>query len=524
MLPPVAFMPLFAILVICLLILTLAGLAAFSSYGRFARRAKGEPSHALPTAEDATALDRTIAPLLAERAGQSGLRLLAENLEAFEMRALLARSAGRSLDLQYYYWLDDLTGKLLTKEVVAAAERGVRVRLLIDDINTRGNDSAYLALDTHPNIQVRLFNPSRNRSNGLRRGLELALRAFRATRRMHNKAWIADGRVAIVGGRNIGDAYFDASQAMNFHDMDLLFVGDALAAAQRIFDDFWNSETAIPINALSRPIARRLPRRPRGLASRSARRVAGPYLQRLAKIDKAGASGILDQPLIWSSQVDIVSDPPEKALGIGEHGWIAETIYRTIATAGSELNIVSPYFIPGDRGVKALGALTASGTSVCVLTNSLAATDVVAVHGAYASYRKRLLRRGVALFELRPEINREGASLFGSRGASLHTKAFTVDRRTGFVGSFNFDPRSASLNTEMGVLFSEPQLVDQVRTVIIQQTAPAFAFGLSLDGRRIVWRDGVRPEDRRRFSEPAASLRRRMVAGAIRFLPIESQL
>ena len=215
-----------------------------------------------------------------------------------------------------------------------------------------------------------------------------------------------------------------------------------------------------------------------------------------------------------------MSDPPEKALGTGERGWLAETIYRTIATARSELNIVSPYFIPGDRGVKALGALTARGTKVSVLTNSLAATDVVAVHGAYASYRKGLLRRGIALFELRPDIRREGASLFGSKGASLHTKAFTVDRRTGFIGSFNFDPRSASLNTEMGVLFSDRQLVDQVRSVIIEQTAPAYAFELSLKGNRIAWSDGAQE----RFSEPAASLSRRLAAGLIRFLPIESQL
>jgi putative cardiolipin synthase len=517
-------MPLLEILLLCATIVLLASVAAFSSYGRFARRTKGEPSHALPVADDATALDRAIAPLLPDRAGQSGLTLLADNLQAFEMRALTARNAGRSLDLQYYYWLDDLTGELLAKEVVAAADRGVRVRLLIDDINTRGNDSAYLALDNHPNIQVRLFNPSRNRSNGLRRGLELALRAFRATRRMHNKAWIADGRVAIVGGRNIGDAYFDASQAMNFQDMELLFIGHALASVQSIFDDFWNSPTAIPINALSRPIARRLPRQPRRRKSRAARRIAGPYLKRLAEIDRAGASGIVEAPLSWSAEVEVVSDPPEKALGAGERGWLAETIYRTIATARSELNIVSPYFIPGDRGVKALGALTARGTRVSVLTNSLAATDVVAVHGAYASYRKGLLRRGIALFELRPDIRREGASLFGSKGASLHTKAFTVDRETGFIGSFNFDPRSASLNTEMGVLFSDRRLVDQVRSVIIEQTAPAYAFELSLKGNRIAWSDGAKFGDEQKFSEPAASLSRRLAAGLIRFLPIESQL
>lgn len=509
-------MPFVEILIACLVLAALAAVAGTYSYGRLARHTSGEPSRARPVAADATALDRAIAPLEAQHSPRSGVALLADSRRAFDTRVVAARLAGRSLDLQYYYWREDATGGLLTREIVAAAERGVRVRLLIDDINTRGNDSAYLALDSNPNIEIRLFNPSRNRSNGFRRGLELVLRAFSATRRMHNKAWIADGRLAIIGGRNIGDAYFNADKASNFHDMDLVLTGPAVAQAERIFDDFWNSPTAIPIGALSRPIARRLPKRPLARREQALLRLAG-------RVDPAAALAALLAELRWVEQVEVISDPPEKALAAGEDGWLVRRLYETIAEARSELQIASPYFIPGERGVRALAALVARGASVQVLTNSLAATDVVAVHGAYASYRRPLLERGIALFELRPELLREDASLFGSKGASLHTKAFTVDDRLGFIGSFNFDPRSASLNTEMGVIVVDPGLVGEMRRIFAQETGPHSAYRLGLSAGRLGWSDGPRAEGLL-GSEPGAGLGRRLAAGLIRLLPIESQL
>jgi len=515
-------MPLFEILVVCAVAIAIAGLTGLTSYGSFARRAQGEKATALPVTSGDTLLDREVVALLEHRQGETGLLLLSDNLQAFELRVQLARSAERSLDLQYYYWLWDLTGDLLTQEIVAAADRGVRVRLLIDDINTRGNDSRYLALDGHPNIEIRLFNPSRNRANGIRRGLELAFRAFRTTRRMHNKAWIADGRVAIVGGRNIGDAYFDAARATNFHDMDVLFIGERLPDVESIFDDFWNSPVAIPINALSRPVARTLPApRPR---ARRRRPDAEPYLQRLSAIGKAAGIRGAAEPWHWTDEVEVLSDPPEKAWAVGQRGWLVARIYRVIRETRQELKLVSPYFIPGKRGVHALGRLAADGTSVSVLTNSLAATDVVAVHGAYASYRKPLLRQGVELFELRPDITPERPSLFGSTGASLHTKAFTVDGRIGFIGSFNFDPRSASLNTEMGVLFVQPELVARVNAIISEQTVSQHAFRVTLVDGRVAWNGGGEAARIAALAEPSASLWRRLTAAVIGLLPIESQL
>lgn len=510
------------VLIAPLALIVLTAVAVAYSYGRLARRTSAAPSYALPSTEVATPIDRALVPLLRTHPGLNGVTLLADGARAFAARVLAARNAGRSLDLQYYYWRKDTAGRLLMREIIAAAGRGVRVRLLIDDINTRGNDSIYLALDAHPNIEVRLFNPSRNRSNGIRRGLELALRAFRVTRRMHNKAWIADGRLAIIGGRNIGNAYFNAAQASNFHDLDLLVAGEAVAQAETIFDRFWNSPTAIPIASLSRPIARRLPSLP--IPARSRNRANAAALLRLVEtLDAETALAGLLGRLRWIAQVQIISDPPEKTTAAGEEGWLARRLYRAIAETRSELQITSPYFIPGERGLRALSALVARGAKVTVLTNSLAATDVVAVHGAYASYRKRLLRQGITLFELRPELLPAGVSLFGSKGASLHTKAFTVDRHTGFIGSFNFDPRSVSLNTEMGVVVVDDGLVAEMRDIFAKETTPHCAFRLGLDHDRLCWHEGSR-RDARLLQEPVAGFGRRLTAALIRLLPIESQL
>ena len=260
----------------------LASLLTLYSYGRFAERAQGEPSTALAVSDNGTPLDTLAVPLATERPGQSGLMLLDGNLDAFAIRALTARRAGRSLDLQYYIWKDDLTGRLLVGEIVKAADRGVRVRLLLDDINAYGHDRTYLALESHPNITVRLFNPSRAREGAIRRAIEMLLRAVSATRRMHNKAWIADGRLAVVGGRNIGDAYFDAAPAANFRDLDLLLLGPAVRQTEAIFDDYWNSRAVIPIAALGNPRGDDLPELRRELAGLQAKEEVRPYLDRVA--------------------------------------------------------------------------------------------------------------------------------------------------------------------------------------------------------------------------------------------------
>lgn len=504
-------------------VLVIASLLAVYAYGRFAKRARGKPSHALPRT-GTTELDALVEQLVANHPGQSGLALLSSNLHAFAVRAYSARHAQRSLDLQYYYWKDDLTGGLLAREVLGAADRGVRVRLILDDINARGYDPNYIALDSHPNIEVRLFNPSWARAFGLQRGLELVLRVVRTTRRMHNKAWISDGRLAVVGGRNIGDAYFDASEESNFRDLDLLLVGPAVDQTEQIFDRFWNSEAVLPIRHVTGMAKGDLPALRARLEKVATTGLAAPYIHRVAAESREWAASGAGK-LRWTSEATVASDPPEKAMGGGEDGWLMTALRPVLFSAQRELKIVSPYFIPGEVGTRQLSALAEKGVQVTVLTNSLAATDVAAVHGAYARYRAPLLDAGVDIFELKPEDERTDMSLFGSKGASLHTKAFVADVSAGFIGSFNFDPRSASLNTEMGVLFRQPELAQEVEAVIAQQISPHCAFRLTMDNDgRLTWTDTDSEGPSEHGHEPHASLRRRLVAWLIGYLPIESQL
>jgi putative cardiolipin synthase len=500
-----------------------AALAAVYSYGRFASLGRGPASHALPLADDATAIDRFVVPLTRAHPGQTGIELISGNLEAFAVRVRTARRVQRSLDLQYYIWDEDLTGRLLLQEVLDAADRSVRVRLLLDDVNAQGRDRMLLGLDRHPNIEVRLFNPIRARQRGLRRGLELLFRAWRANRRMHNKAWIADGRVAVVGGRNIGDKYFDADGDLTFRDLDLIVIGDAVAHAEAMFDRFWNSAAVVPIASL-RLRGGRLRQVRRTLARFRLRGTAQPYLERVAQDESLQALLAANGPRFWVHQTKVAFDPPEKCEGLFEDQWLRRTVGPLLLAATQRLRILSPYFIPGPRGTAALLGLVQAGVQASVLTNSLAATDVVIVHGAYAQYRKRLARGGVQLFELKPYRRRRRVALFGSSFASLHTKAFTIYGHTGFVGSMNFDPRSIALNTEMGILFTSPELVAEIDAIFAEETAPERAYRVSVENGRLTWRDQAEEGTRALRTEPAAGAWRRSVALAVRLLPIEWQL
>ena len=493
-------------------------------YGQFARRARGAPSHSLATSGPETPIDGMVAPLTCERPDRTGLVLVEDNLDAFAVRALTARHAGRSLDVMYYIWKRDLTGRLLARELVNAADRGVRIRILLDDLNTYGHDRTWLTLDAHPNMAVRLFNPARSRKGAFKRGVEMLLRAFSATRRMHTKAWIADGQLALIGGRNIGDAYFDAGMSANFRDLDLLVLGKSVRHTAELFDQYWNSAGALPIRALH-PRRRTIPTRlTRSLASDARSSQARPYLQRVRarKSVREMLSG--DGRIFWTSHAEVIADPPEKALGATQDAWLINYVRPVISSASRNLHIMSPYFVPRRPGTDLLTGLVRRGARVRVLTNSLAATDVMAVHGAYARWREQLLAGGVELFELKPYATHKRDSLFGSSVASLHTKAFTIDDRTGFVGSMNFDPRSTSLNCEMGIQFVHPGLTREIQRVFAEQASPQKSYRLRLDKDGLGWEDLSQDTLRILRGEPAARPWRRIVACIVRILPIDAQL
>ena len=356
---------------ILIVLVALASLSALAlwSWGKFASQARGEASAVLPVTPDGTRLDRLVAPLLArQEEGASGAALLDDATQAFVARALTARAAERSLDVQYYIWRHDLTGKLLEHELMAAAERGVRVRLLIDDMNVGGLDDALRAMDAHPNLEVRLFNPARTRAGGFRRAIEMGLRFGGFNRRMHNKAWIADGRVALVGGRNVGDEYFDAAEDKNFQDADLLLLGPAVAQAGEVFDAFWNSAAVVPLDALHDKPPRWtaeafVEERRRWLAEAA----SSPWLKALAEQVDLGrilgsamhgdaapvapeapataaqaAQAVKGLTLHWSPSIRVVSDPPEKASSMASErdraGWllydVMALLFSASATAG----------------------------------------------------------------------------------------------------------------------------------------------------------------------------------------------
>lgn len=455
------------------------------------------------------------------RAQASSVGLLADGLEAFAARAASARGAVRTLDLQYYTWHGDLTGWLLAREALHAADRGVQVRLLLDDLYLVGRERGLAALEDHPRIEIRRFNAGRWRDWG-RKGflLELLLGGWHLNRRMHNKAWIADGELVICGGRNIGDRYFDGPADFNFRDLDLVVRGAATREAVQLFEDYWESPLARPVRRLPMPRRRRgswaLARLRARLEAAAASPDARHYLDRAREAETAKPHVLR----IDDSAIHILADRPEKALGQAGSA-IVPVLARLLAGTREEALLVSPYFVPGEAATRLLIRLAQSGVRVVVVTNSLAATDVVAVHGAYARYRVRLVAAGVEIFELKA-IGEAKAGIFGSRSASLHTKAVIVDGATVFIGSFNLDPRSAELNTEMGVLASCPHLARLARRQHRRLTAGVRSWRVRMLGQRLVWDDGVSEPEKR--AEPGASIRRRLLAWLIRWLPIESQL
>ncbi len=474
----------------------------------------------------ATPLGHASEPASKAHVGQSGVLALSEGREAFAARVLLAQAAERSLDVQYYIWHADLTGTLMLQALKEAADRGVRVRLLLDDNNTSGLDTTLAALDSHPNLEVRLFNPFMQRSA---RWIGYLTDFGRLNRRMHNKSFTADNQVTIMGGRNIGDEYFDAGQDLAFVDLDVLAIGAIVPQVSADFDLYWASASAYPLAALL-PAAD--PHALDRLAEHAARvrgdAAAAPYLAALAESAFIRHLIAGELKLEWC-EVRLVSDDPAKALGRArKKALLPHRLAQVLGAPEQELLLVSPYFVPTASGTATLAGLSTRSVSVRVLTNSLAATDVPAVHAGYAKRRHALLASGVELFELKPDRHAPRSSpadrkFTGSSGASLHAKTFAVDRRRVFIGSFNLDPRSAALNTESGLVIDSARLASRLSDAFADQL-PQQSYTLQLDAAgRIVWRDLQSPDGPPQVyhHEPQTSVWRRAMVRLLSWLPIE---
>ncbi len=485
---------------------------------------RGEPADALPIGTD-TLLDRAVDGL-SLAAGESGYRLVQASEDAFAVRMRSAAIAERSLDVQYYMWHDDLTGRLIAGELFAAAQRGVRVRVLIDDIYARGLDESLANIDAHPNLEIRLFNPFRSRDSTVGNVVEFMVTMGVKNRRMHNKLWIADSRLAIVGGRNIGDEYFGAHDEFNFGDLGVLLVGTAAVDSSTHFDDYWNSDAVVPLSVFAKaddPVAAVAVAEAAFDAHRKAAATT-PYVERLRKLQRDGELGLDLQDLERGSGVRVVSDDPAKAFG-GDHPLrMLEEVRSLLGSAHVEAVVISPYFVPMRKGTEGLIGLQRRGVEVRVLTNSLAANDVAAVHGGYSKWRRPLLKAGVQIHELKPIAGASQDGPLGSSRASLHTKALVIDGRIAYVGSFNMDPRSARINTEGGVVIDDAEFAAQVRAQYESAIDPARSWRVGLSAGQLRWYDVHDGQPRVFTGEPEADRKRLFTAWMFRMLPLDSQL
>ena len=509
--------------------LLLAALAMLGGCASLPDKVERTRSTAEPAALD-TPLGR-IAQASTADPEQSGFRLMPTGGFALQARLELVKRAARTLDLQYYQIHDDRTGRYLLRALRDASERGVRVRLLIDDLYTSGQDPLLIGLDAYPNVEVRLFNPfPAGRRNFLTRFAVNWHDFDRVHRRMHNKLFIADGVMAVVGGRNIGDEYFMASAGANFVDMDTFVIGAILPRLGQLFDQYWNSERVLPVRAIVKS----------GASDEELRldfeRRTAPEAQPVTRVSglpgEAGGGEVVEligspegtpepeppppndllgyEPiaqdldagkvgLIWAD-VRAYADHPDKVIGrvstygvvpIDDVDSVHYNVVEMIRRARKSVLITSPYLIPGNTGIEIMRhSIDHYGVKYTLITNSLAATDEPVVHTGYRRYRPQMLELGVNLYELSPlRVSRSlRLGRFSTSIGRLHAKSAVVDDDHVFIGSMNFDPRSAEHNTEMGIFVESPVLAQQMRKLVdaIRQQG-AYKVTLAPNGKDVIW-------------------------------------
>ncbi len=471
-----------------------------------------------------TSLGQRYSELVAEHPGESGFWLLFNGIDALAIRLLMAERAERTIDAQYYLITSDMVGLVFIGSLLQAADRGVRVRLLLDDFQTQGYDAGMAALDSHPNFEVRIFNPWSGR------GSRIGLTEFgRINRRMHNKSFTVDNRITIIGGRNIADEYFGAKEDVNYGDLDVFGLGPVANEVSNMFDSYWNNIAAVPVPGFAK-----MPDDPQEKLKELRARIKEIFEQ--ARVTKYGEAVRADYEayidrdasvLTWAPY-ELAYDSPDKAQKdlAAEAESIVTTLAASVGRADKELIVISPYFVPRKGGVEYFQTLRDRGLKVIIITNSLAATNHAIVHSGYAPSRKPLLEMGVKIYEVQhtvtlDDLDRGGA---GASLATLHTKAFIVDRKELFIGSFNWDPRSFHINTELGVIIKSPKLAGGVAGWLdAAYDKRAYEVILNEKGQ-LRWVDRSSGEDVILTKEPDTGFWRRFNAGFMRILPIRGQL
>jgi putative cardiolipin synthase len=408
-------------------------------------------------------------------------------------------------------------------------------RLLLDDIGVgAADDKAFLFLDSHPNLSVSLFNPIALRGS---RKMGLLADARRLNHRMHDKSMTADNTLSVVGGRNIGNEYFGLNELTNFADMDAFVVGPVASALTDSFDVFWNSPASIPISAFHKGKTNPEQRAKARLElDEYVRENCGRYYAAMRATHFTLELKEHALEFYWG-KISVLYDTPEKSLGKATTDTLLQQLGNMLGKVQSDLFIISPYFVPGDAGARALVAAVQRGVRVRIVTNSLASTDVGAVHAGYKKYRRKLLEGGVALYEMMPSLNIDAQdagtfSITGSAAASLHAKMFLFDRQRVFIGSMNLDPRSVDINTEIGLLIDNPALAQQFElnvakmlgnichSVVLEPKNPSRPEA----GQRLVWMENAPGKELRYTQEPNTTSWQRFRVGLIGLLPVESQL
>jgi putative cardiolipin synthase len=489
-----------------------------------------QPSYTICDGHE-TALGVKLRNQLAENQGESGIFLLNNGLDAFVARAVFARLAERSIDLQYYIFRQDTVGSLMIDEILTAADRGVRVRLLIDDMYGSMADDVWIALDAHPNIKVRMFNPF---SRNIPKSIQWLTRFQDLNHRMHSKSFTVDNQVTILGGRNIGDEYFEANPNVAFVDLDVLAIGPVVTEVSEAFDQYWNSDHAFPVSALNHPATpEKLAELKEKFSLACQTEETTRYIEALKNSEFANALRQGSARFEWA-QAKVMHDSSEKKARA--ENWqstlLITQLMPYLEKVSNELIIINPYFVPGKKGADSLCALRGRGVRVSILTNSLASNDVSAVHAGYAKYRMRLLKCGVALYELDEDIRKRPGNtrawVPGLSKSSLHAKTMALDRKAIFVGSMNLDQRSLNINNEIGVLFFNTEIADKsVRLFYENIDMAAYRLVLHTDsGGRESIRWHLKEGDTEIVfdSEPRVGFWKKVKVGIFRLLPVESLL